>query len=74
MSELKPCPFCGEIPTIKWESWKEISPDSGIYVLECHHKNECYIPHINGLNVTGRTIANSKQVLIDWWNRRISDD
>lgn len=71
--ELKPCPFCGAIPRLYWEPWNEISSDSGIYVLEADHKTSCYIRHINGLNLTGRTSAFNKECLVDWWNRRAGD-
>ena len=74
MEELKPCPFCGAVPRLYWEPWKEISPTCGIYVLEADHKDSCYISHINGMNLTGRTSASNKKCLIDWWNRRASDD
>ncbi len=74
MEKLKPCPFCGAVPRLYWEPWKEISPTCGIYVLEAEHKDSCYISHINGMNLTGRTSASNKKCLIDWWNRRASDD
>ena len=74
MSDLKPCPFCGVIPTVKWDAWKEISPKSGCYHLEANHTKDCYILHMNGMNLTGRSSAFNKECLIDWWNRRAKDD
>lgn len=71
MTELKPCPFCGVVPTLKWESWTEISPDSGCYVISAEHRISCYISHINGMNTTGRISAFNKECLIDYWNTRI---
>lgn len=74
MAELKPCPFCGAIPTIEWEKWGEISETSGIYVLEANHKSCCFIRLMNGMNITGRMSAWNKTMLADAWNRRKSDD
>lgn len=74
MSELKPCPFCGVIPILYWERWDEISPDSGCYHLEANHTKDCYILHMNGMNIKGRTSAFNKECLVDWWNRRAKDD
>lgn len=74
MAELKPCPFCGVKPRLYWESWKEISPESGIYVLEANHTNNCYIYRINGMNSTGRASSRSKVCLVEWWNRRVKDE
>ena len=71
--ELKPCPWCGAIPTIKWVEWKEISPDCGIYRLEADHLDGCYIRMINGMNLTGQASSNSKERLADAWNRRTND-
>lgn len=68
--ELRPCPFCGVIPTIRWEEWKEISDTSGAYVLEAPHRDVCFINRMNGTNNTGRKTAFNKQVLIDSWNYR----
>ena len=70
MTELKPCPFCGVIPTVKWDAWEEISPKSGCYHLEANHTKDCYILHMNGTNSTGQSSAFNKECLIDWWNRR----
>lgn len=70
MVELKPCPFCGVVPTIEWEPWKEISKTAGVFVLEANHKSSCFIYQMNGLNTKGRMSAFNKTVLIDAWNRR----
>ena len=71
---LKPCPFCGVTPEIYWESWEEISPSSGAWVLEANHKNGCFIRAINGRNLTGRTTSFNKEFLTDVWNRRTGDE
>ena len=71
--ELKPCPWCGVIPTIKWEEWKEISPTCGVYRLEAEHLSGCYIRSMNGMNLTGAMIGNSEEYLAEIWNRRKAD-
>lgn len=73
-TNLKPCPFCGAVPTIKWEAWKEISPTCGIWVLEAEHRNGCYIRFMNGTNSTGQACGTNKQRLADAWNKRASND
>lgn len=72
--KLKPCPFCGAIPRLYWEPWKEISPTSGCYVLEADHTDKCYILHMNGTNSTGRTSAFNTECLIRYWNHRSGED
>lgn len=69
-TNLRPCPFCGVIPILYWEDWKDISSESGCYHIEADHRKECYILHINGMNSTGRISSFNKKCLIDWWNRR----
>ncbi len=71
---LKPCPFCGVVPRIYWEPWKDISETAGIYVLEANHKNECYIPSICGMNATGMCISKNETALINTWNRRFNEE
>ena len=68
--KLKPCPFCGAMPHIYWEAWKDISPDAGVWKLEANHKDSCYITHINGTNISGRSSAKSLSKLVEWWNHR----
>ena len=68
--ELKPCPFCGVMPHIYWEAWKDISPDAGVWKLEANHKDSCYITHINGTNISGRSSARRLSQLVEWWNHR----
>lgn len=70
MTELKPCPFCGVMPHIYWEAWKDISPDAGVWKLEANHKDSCYITHINGTNISGRSSARRLSQLVEWWNHR----
>ena len=73
MDELKPCPFCGAVPVIEWEAWKEISETSGIYVLQANHRTGCFIRAMNGTNATARMSASCKGVLQKTWNRRIDN-
>ena len=68
--KLKPCPFCGVTPHIYWEAWKDISPDAGVWKLEANHKDSCYITHINGTNISGRSSAKGLSQLVEWWNHR----
>lgn len=70
MTELKPCPFCGVMPHIYWEAWTDISPDAGVWKLEANHKDSCYITHINGTNISGRSSARRLSQLVEWWNHR----
>lgn len=71
MEELKPCPFCGIIPTIHWEKWREINDEAGCYVLEAPHPIGCFIRSMNGTNTTGRMSSFNKDVLVERWNTRI---
>ena len=71
---LKPCPFCSAIPTIRWEQWPITSDKSRVYILEADHSNECFIPLMEGLNRTGRMMAMSEERLADIWNRRANDE
>lgn len=73
MTELRKCPFCGVIPRLYWEAWKEISESAGTYVLEANHKNSCFIYRMNGMNSKGRMSAFNKECLIEAWNRRVGD-
>lgn len=73
MAELKPCPFCGVVPTIEWEPWEEISKTAGIFNLEANHTPDCFLHQMNGLNIKGRMSAFNKTVLILAWNRRIDN-
>lgn len=70
MTELKPCPFCGVVPEIRWEKWSEISEDSGVYVLEALHNDKCYFVSMNGTNNKARKSAFNKECLIEAWNTR----
>ena len=72
-TKLKPCPFCGVVPTIRWEPWPEISEDSGIYNLEAEHKPDCFIRLINGMNMFGRSSSMNKEWLLETWNNRHED-
>ena len=71
--KLLPCPFCGAIPVIEWKPWHDISPTAGIWQLQAIHKYGCYICHMNGTNSTGCTSAVNKNVLIEFWNKRVAD-
>ena len=70
---LKPCPFCGVKPRLYWKAWKDVSPDAGVWELEANHKDSCYITHINGMNITGRSCAGCMSRLVEWWNHREKD-
>lgn len=70
MTELKPCPFCGAIPQLYWEPWKEISEMAGTFILEADHHEDCFIRNMNGLNITGRMSSGNKERIINAWNRR----
>lgn len=73
MDKLKPCPFCGVVPAINWEAWKEISPKSGAYVLEANHYDWCFLRKMNGTNYKGRMTAFNEDALVEAWNRRAND-
>ena len=71
MDELKPCPFCGVVPTIRREKWRDVSDTAGCYYLEAPHSIECFIRSMDGINSTGRMAAFTKEILIERWNTRI---
>ena len=70
MEELKPCPFCGAIPVVKWEPWKEISEDCGVFALNVTHERNCFFSRMCGLNMETRMIADDEETLIETWNTR----
>ena len=84
MNELKPCPFCGAIPTLYCDitGWDERpvykAKENGYrpitYVLKAEHRAGCYIRMMDGTNFTGRTTASNYQWLMLGWNRRITDN
>ena len=69
--KLLSCPFCGAKPTIKWDEWKEISDESGVYVLSVDHDMDCFLVQMNGMNYKSRMISDSKERLIECWNTRV---
>ena len=69
-NELKPCPFCGVVPTIVWEAWKDISETNGVYKLKAKHDKNCFIYTMIGLNLTGDMTSSSRERLEEVWNRR----
>lgn len=70
MDKLKPCPFCGCVPTVEWENWSEISPTSGAWRLYANHDGMCFIRKMDGLNILGRITSFNKERIIEMWNRR----
>lgn len=71
MEKLKPCPFCGAIPTIRWEKWREISETSGCYVLDAPHEMGCFIRSMDGMNTLGQAHSFYKDGLVARWNTRM---
>lgn len=74
MEKLKPCPFCGRKPVLKFAK-----RDSGGRVIrvEC---TKCYVgiygysPDLNYEETALDNIENCKRNAIRDWNRRVSDD
>ena len=56
--KLKPCPFCGVIPTLE--------ENNGLYRVSCRNMDGCkvcvHIPWSDG-----------KMDVIEWWNRRMNE-
>nr|DAF22419.1 MAG TPA: restriction alleviation protein [Caudoviricetes sp.] len=76
MEELKPCPFCGGKPVLKFE--KRSSCGRGRVIrVEC---TKCYVgiygysPDLNCEETALDNIENCKRNAIRDWNRRASDD
>ena len=67
--DLKPCPFCGYVPSIV----KEGEPPYVFYHLTNRHKRGCFIDSQNGYD-TGKMSAFNWQCIAEVWNRRIDDD
>lgn len=63
MTELKPCPFCGGNPVIKY--------DDQYYWIECEI---CYVK-TRELNVEdyGRGMKKTRELCIEAWNRRVEN-
>ena len=70
MNELKPCPFCGVVPRIKWEAWEYIGENAGVYVLEAPHGRGCFIRAMDGGNYMGQMSSLNITSLVEAWNRR----
>ena len=56
MAELKPCPFCGVIPTVEFDNRTKK------YWISCNNPN-CMLQPIMGANI-------NKSVIVREWNRR----
>ena len=80
MAELKPCPFCGEIPYIEkkplWRTYHDGTTHgyrgSFEYDIRCH-KCGCSIPLPNNDNVYHK-YDEAKQNAINAWNKRAKDE
>lgn len=58
-NELKPCPFCGELPTIEYiEQFKK-------WWIECRNE-KCAFQPFTSLHI-------NKGVLVREWNRRVGN-
>ena len=70
MVDLKPCPFCGVVPNIKWETWDDVGENAGVYHLEAPHRSGCFIRAMNGTNYMGQMSSFNITSLVEAWNRR----
>lgn len=65
-NDLKPCPFCGYVPTIEKTDWDG-------YALTDDHRRDCFFRYQNGFN-PGRASSFNKHSIIIAWNRRANDE
>lgn len=78
MSELLPCPFCGQVPTIYGAKVKEYA--SGKWASKSHDKYwihpRCILgcifgtAHVNAYGATGGIEFVSEEAAIEFWNTR----
>lgn len=74
MTELKPCPFCGDIPTTNVRYWKCGGDE---LLLNVTVKSQCGVSR--GISLQGNDVPFSEYedafaTVIDMWNRRAAND
>ena len=76
MSELKPCPFCGELPHIEkrplWQTYRDGHTRGyyGCYEYDIHcEKCGCRV-NLGGNDTVYRSHDEAKENAIEAWNRR----
>jgi Lar family restriction alleviation protein len=76
--QLKPCPFCGELPYLeKKPLWRTVNGSTHGYAgcweydIRCH-KCGCTIP-LHSNDTIYRSDDEAKQNAINTWNRRYTD-
>lgn len=70
--ELKPCPFCGEIPNIIFRQTDyPVTAFSMEYVLSCYRCKIVFIEHVPGYEqFYPKEHENARKELIRRWNTR----
>ncbi len=68
MEELKPCPFCGEIPIFiindtVLHDYKKVSPDEQVWDISCE-TDECWMG-------SGADWLLTQKLATKWWNKRV---
>ena len=77
--QIKPCPFCGEIPYLErkplWHTYRDGTTRGYYgkfeYVIKCHRCG-CNIP-LGGNDTIYRSDEEAKQNAVDTWNKRYTD-
>lgn len=70
MDKLKPCPFCGDIPTTNVRYWKCGGDE---LLLNVEVKSQCGVSRgisLQGNGVTFSEYEDAFATVIDMWNRR----